>query len=150
MQVLVAGRKGSKDVADGRTPFDDVVRTATVLVLALPLTAETADLIAAPELARMRPDAVLVNISRGGVVGEAAVLAALQERRIFGYGTDVFDREPAGGAADSVLLAEPTRGLNLVLTPHIAWASDLTKENVKAMLKRNIRLWVEGAPGNVA
>ncbi len=73
----------------------------------------------------------------------------LVERRVFGYGTDVFEKEPAASGADSVLLGEDARGLNLVLTPHVAWKSDLTTENVTKMIQANIKRWAEGAPGTV-
>jgi phosphoglycerate dehydrogenase-like enzyme len=125
-----------------------VLRRSTVLFLCAPLEASTRGLVGAPELAAMRADAVLVNPARGGLVDERAVLEALRARRIWGYGTDAFATEPAGSDADSVLLGEEARALNLVLTPHLAWISDTTKGNVRDMVAVNVRSWVEGKDRN--
>ncbi len=75
MQVLIAGRKGAESSA-ANTPFRVVLSAATILILALPLTPESVNLISTAELAQMRPDAVIINISRGSIVNEAALLAA--------------------------------------------------------------------------
>lgn len=97
----------------------------------------------------MRPDAVIVNIARGGIVNEEAVVTALSSRQVFGYGTDVFTREPAGSDVDSVLLSKEVRGLNLTLTSHLAWCSDMTIQNVQRKVHENVRAFVEGEGGHV-
>ena len=86
---------------------------ADVVSVHVPLTRSTRGLIGAPELAQMRPTAILLNVARGGVVDEAALASALSAGRIAGAGIDVFEHEPPG--ADSGLLSAP----NLVLTPHL-------------------------------
>jgi lactate dehydrogenase-like 2-hydroxyacid dehydrogenase len=157
MKILISDRKHPQPSPNGvsarhsnepRTPFAEVLRSATVLMLALPLTADTHNLISTTELAAMRPDAIIVNVSRGRIVDEQALVAALTRRDVFGYGTDVFETEPAGSAEDSVLLGEEARGLNVVLTPHLAWSSDTTRANVMRLVEENVRHWVEGSEVN--
>ena len=93
-------------------PLARLLAEADVVSLHVPLTAETRHLIAAPELALMRPSAVLVNVSRGPVVDEAALVDALAEGRIAGAALDVYEREPEV----SVGLLELE---NVVLSPHL-------------------------------
>ncbi len=87
----------------------------------VPFVPETQDLIGAPELAMMRPGAVLINTARGGVVNEAAVLAALQSGRLGGFGSDVFmaEHRPEARPVMDALLALP----NVMGTPHAAAAT---------------------------
>lgn len=110
---------------------DTLLREADFLVLAVPMTAQTRHAIGAAELARMKRDAFLINIARGGVVDDAALIAALAERRIAGAGLDVFEREPAVPAA---MLALD----NVVLTPHIASASLATRRAMAAIAVDNL------------
>ncbi|KAM0284134.1 hypothetical protein ACHAQH_002122 [Verticillium albo-atrum] len=125
MPTLVAARKNQTlPVPEGRTPFPDVLRAATVIFIVVPHTPDTANFIAAPELSTMRPDAVLINVGRGGTVDETALLAAVKEGRIYGAATDVYATEPAGSGADSVLLGkEPIEGKTefriLILEPGV-------------------------------
>lgn len=94
-------------------PLAELLREADYVVLAVPHTPETERMIGAAELATMKETAFLVNICRGGVVDEEALIAALRERRIAGAGLDVFTFEPL--PADS-----PLCGLdNVILTPHV-------------------------------
>jgi len=160
MKVLISARKtaggadetnahasaASEDIV--RTPFIEVLRTATLLILVLPRVPGTVGLISTQELALMRPDAVVVNVARGGIVDERAIVAALSKRQIHGYATDVFEQEPASSETDSALFAAEARGLNLVLSPHLAWSSDLTKVNIRRTLQENVRHWLEGRDSN--
>jgi len=99
----------------------DLLRESDYVCLAVPHTPETERLIGPAELALMRPDAYLVNICRGGVVDEAALIEALQDGRIAGAGLDVFTYEPL--PADS-----PLCGLdNVILTPHVGGGSGTTR-----------------------
>ncbi|KAK7732253.1 hypothetical protein SLS53_008542 [Cytospora paraplurivora] len=136
---------------DGRLPFPTILSRSTIIFLSLPLTPTTTNTISTPELRLMRPDAVVVNVSRGGIVDEPAVVEALTSRQVFGYGTDVFAREPAGGAEDSVLLGTEARGLNLTLTGHLAWFSGTTLLNQVRRVRENLRAYLDGdeASGDV-
>ncbi|KAJ5175297.1 uncharacterized protein N7482_001174 [Penicillium canariense] len=146
MSVLVAERKGGSP-RNNRTSFEDVLKTSTVLVLCLPRTPETFDLISTAELHMMPPQALLINVSRGGIVNEAALLAALKSGRISGAATDVFAIEPTG-RADSPLLSAEAQGLNLILTPHLAWYAEQTLTNIQALVKSNVESWYTGDVAN--
>jgi D-3-phosphoglycerate dehydrogenase len=104
--------------------LDRLVAEADVLVLCCPLTEATRGLIDAAALARMKPGAVLVNVARGPVVAEAALVAALAEGRLAGAALDVFDAQPL--APDHPYLALP----NLILTPHLA---GITAQSMRRM-----------------
>jgi lactate dehydrogenase-like 2-hydroxyacid dehydrogenase len=99
---------------------DALLREADFVVVMAPYSAATHHLIAEAEIARMKPTAILVNCARGGVVDDAALVAALQAKRIAGAGLDVFEGEPR--------LHPGYLGLdNVVLTPHIGSASRATR-----------------------
>src|SRR6185312_1489107 len=90
-------RRGADDLADEVFPPHDlpyVLARSDAVVLATPLTAETRGLIGAAELAAMRPGSFLINIARGAVVDEPALIAALQSGQIGGAALDVFAQEP--------------------------------------------------------
>jgi gluconate 2-dehydrogenase len=99
---------------------DELLAGCDHLVLVLPYSAQSHHSIGAPELAKMKPTATLVNIARGGIVDDAALARALRERRIAAAGLDVFEGEPT---VHPDLLTVP----NVVLTPHIASASIATR-----------------------
>ncbi len=99
---------------------EELLKTADHLVLVLPYSAASHHAIGAAELAQMKPTATLVNIARGGIVDDAALAAALRDKRIAAAGLDVFEGEPA---VHPDLLTVP----NVVLTPHIASSSVPTR-----------------------
>jgi phosphoglycerate dehydrogenase-like enzyme len=119
--------------------FDDLLATADIVSLHLPLTAETQRLIDAAALARMKPGAVLVNTARGGLVDEAALLAALDSGPLRGAGLDVFAREPA--TPDNPLLRHP----RTVVMPHLAWLTPETLSRSLAIVAENFRRLRDGA-----
>lgn len=104
------------------------------------LNDETRGLIGAAELARMKPDAILINTARGGVVDEAALAEALRAGRLGGAGLDVFEREPL--AADSPLLEAP----RLVALPHIGSASHATRARMAELAVDNLLAGIDGRP----
>jgi gluconate 2-dehydrogenase len=110
---------------------DDLLRAADFLVLVLPLTRENRHAIGAAELARMKSSAILVNIARGGIVDDAALVAALTAGRLAAAGLDVFENEPA---LHPLL---PTLD-NVVLTPHIASASVATRRAMTSLAVDNL------------
>ncbi|WP_288755905.1 NAD(P)-dependent oxidoreductase, partial [uncultured Pseudomonas sp.] len=105
-----------------RFALDELLAQADFVCLTVPLSAATEGLIGRGELALMKPEAILINISRGRVVDEQALIDALETRRIRGAGLDVFVQEPL--AADSPLL----RLDNVVATPHIGSATEETRQ----------------------
>jgi phosphoglycerate dehydrogenase-like enzyme len=96
---------------------DDLFRRSDALFIALKLLDATRGIVGAKELALMKPSSYLINIARGPIVDEAALTAALQQRKIGGAGLDVYDREPL--PTDHPL----TKLDNVVLTPHIGWGT---------------------------
>jgi D-3-phosphoglycerate dehydrogenase / 2-oxoglutarate reductase len=115
MTVLAHARRPDA-VPDGvaAAGLDGLLEAADVLALCCPLTAETRGMIGAASLSRMRPGAILVNVARGPVVDEAALVAALRDGRLGGAAIDVFDTQPL--PPDHPLLDLP----NVILTPHMA------------------------------
>jgi phosphoglycerate dehydrogenase-like enzyme len=148
MGVLIAERKGAKACREDRTPFEEVLRFSTVLVVIVPRTPDTVDMIGFKELEWMRHDAVLVNVSRGGIVNKLALLETLKKGWIGGAAVDVFAEEPA--TEDNCwLIGNVAKGLNLITTPHTAWAGMATEAGLRRMAKENIENWVRGERSNV-
>jgi phosphogluconate 2-dehydrogenase len=112
--------------------LNDLLQQADFVCLTLPLTAETEKLIGAEAFALMGPETIFINISRGKVVDEAALVEALQQRTIRAAGLDVFEREPLNH--DSPLL----RLNNVVATPHIGSATHETREAMAACAVENL------------
>ncbi len=120
--------------------LDDVLPEAEYVVVAAASTVATRRLIGESELRRMRPDAFLINIARGDVIDEAALVRALQEHRIAGAALDVFEREPL--PADSPLW----RLDNVILSPHVAGITPRYDEHVLEIFAENLRRYVDGRP----
>lgn len=116
----------------------DLLAQSDVVVVAVPLTPATRHLIDAAALEQMRPDAHLIAISRGGVVDEEALMAALRDGKIAGAGIDVAETEPL--PADSPLWDTP----NLVITPHVAGASGPKERRCVEILRENLVRFANG------
>ncbi|WP_449433106.1 2-hydroxyacid dehydrogenase [Pseudomonas putida] len=112
--------------------LEELLKQSDFVCLTVPLNAATEGLIGARELALMKPEAILVNIARGRVVDEAALIEALREQRIGGAGLDVFVQEPL--AADSPLLQFD----NVVATPHIGSATHDTRQAMARCAVENL------------
>ncbi|WP_025918342.1 D-glycerate dehydrogenase [Herminiimonas sp. CN] len=110
---------------------EELLRSADHLILVLPYSPQTHHAIGAAELALMKPGATLVNIARGGIVDDVALIAALRERRIAAAGLDVFENEPR---FNPDFLTLP----NVVLTPHIASASESTRRAMAYCAAENL------------
>jgi len=123
--------------------LEDLLASADVASLHVPLTAETRGLLDARRIARMRPGAILINTARGPVVDAAAVATALREGRLAGAALDVFDPEPPGPE----LLATFRGCPNLILTPHIAGITVESNRRVSAMVAEAVRRVLEAPAG---
>jgi phosphoglycerate dehydrogenase-like enzyme len=122
---------------------EDVLRQADIVSIHIPLTPKSRGLIGATELGLMKPTAFLVNTSRGPIVDEGALLAALHDNKIAGAGLDVYDVEP-------LPLAHPLRTLdNVVLTPHLGYASQQNYRAYFAGVVDDIRGFLDGKPVRV-
>ena len=122
---------------------DELFRRADFLSIHLQLSPRTRGLIGARELGLMKPSAYLINTSRGPIVREAALIAALREKRIAGAGLDVFDVEP-------LPLDHPLRKLdNVVLTPHLGYVVEQNYRAFFAGMVEDIRAYLDGQPVRV-
>ncbi|QNM95553.1 NAD(P)-dependent oxidoreductase [Chitinimonas koreensis] len=144
-ETLFAEHRGTATVRDGYTAFDEALARADVLSLHCPLTEATRNLIGTAELAAMKPDAILVNTARGGLVDEAALLAALRAGRLAGAGVDVLHEEPPRQGNALIEAGLP----NLIVTPHVGWASFEAMSRLAAQLVDNIEAWADGSPQNL-
>jgi glycerate dehydrogenase len=145
MRVLVAEHRGAREIREGRTPFDEVLRESDIISLHAPLNDETRHLIGASELAAMKPTALLINTARGLLVDEAALAEALREGRIAGAGVDVLGVEPPREGNVLLDLNLP----NLIVTPHVAWASRESMQTLADQLIDNIEAFFRGEPVNL-
>lgn len=143
MRVLIARRPGGP-AAEGRWALDRLLPEADVLSLHCPLTETTRGLIGARELGLMRPDAVLINTARGGIVDEQALADALRSGTIGGAGVDVLSVEPP--REGNPLLAPDIP--NVIVTPHIAWASREARQRVVEEIAANIAAFFAGTARN--
>jgi glyoxylate reductase len=144
MGIIYSGRRQAEEELEaelGATFFglDDLLGTSDVVSLHCPLTAETQHLITAERLAQMRADAYLVNTTRGPVVDEAALAAALRDGVIRGAGLDVFEHEPEVHPA--LLELE-----NAVLIPHLGSATIETRTAMAVLAARNAAAILNGGP----
>jgi glycerate dehydrogenase len=125
------------------TDVDTLFREADVVSLHCPLTPENTGLVDARRLALMKPTAYLINTSRGPLVNETDLAAALNSGRIAGAGLDVLSVEPP--AADHPLFSVR----NCVITPHLAWASVAARRRLLGIVAANLRAFMDGTPANV-
>jgi glycerate dehydrogenase len=139
MQVIVADRPGGVP-QPGRVDLDELLARADVVSLHCPLTPETTGLISAARLARMKPDAILINTARGALVDVAALAEALRARRLGGAAIDVLPEEPP---VDGSPLFAPDLP-NLIVTPHMAWAARESRQRCLDELAANIEDWRRG------
>lgn len=124
----------------GLERLDELLAASDIVVVAAPLTDETAGLIGAGQLSRMREDAWLINIARGRLIDELALRRALEAGWIGGAVLDVFNEEPL--PPDSPLYRTP----NVVITPHTSWASNRVIERSVELFVDNLRRDAAGEP----
>ena len=145
MNVVFAEHKNAQSIRNGYVSFDEAIRSADVVSLNCPLTPQTANMIGEAELQQMKPGAILINCGRGGLVDEAALVAALKYGQIGGAGFDVLTQEPPRDGNPLLKARLP----NLIVTPHIAWASQEAANRLFDILLDNINRFVAGNPQNL-
>lgn len=139
MPVLFYNRspKGTHVPALQVDSLDELMRTSDIIVVTVPASAETRNMIDAAAIAAMKPTGILINIARGDVVDEPALIAALTDRRIAGAGLDVYAAEP--------FVPEALRQLeNVVLLPHLGTAALEVRTAMGQMALNNIMAWAAG------
>jgi glycerate dehydrogenase len=145
MRIIIAERKGAMTIRPGRCSFEEVLRDSDIMSLHAPLTAETRGMIGASELRAMKPEAILINTARGGLVDEAALAEAIRTGIIAGAGVDVLSSEPPREGNPLLELNSP----NLIVTPHVAWASDEAMQVLADQLIDNVEAFAAGNPRNL-
>ncbi len=143
MELLIAQSPHHRQA--GRLPLADIISEADVLTLHCPLTERTRGLIGETELKAMKNSALLINAARGGIVDEGALLTALRQNWIAGAALDVLTQEPP--PVDHPLLNY--EGDNLIVTPHIAWASQESRQRLVDQMVENVRAFACGETKNV-
>lgn len=133
MDVLVAARPGQSDSTD-RVPLEELLPQVDVLSVHCLLSDETKDLIDEKALRAMRPSALVINTSRGGIVNESALAQALREGWIGGAGVDVLTEEPPRHGNPLLERDIP----NLIVTPHCAWGTREARQRIVEMTARNL------------
>ncbi len=144
MQVIVSARPGSAIVNDGRISFEELLQRADVISLHCPLNDATRGLFGAAEFAKMRSDAILINTARGGLIDSAALVDALRAGDIAAAAVDVLPQEPPVDG-DPLLDYD---GANLLVTPHIAWATGAARQAAIDELVENIAAFLDGRERN--
>lgn len=142
MRVLAAAVPGSRS-AD-RVPLDEALPAADVVSLHCPLTPTTERLVDARFLGKLKPTAILVNTSRGGLVDEAALADALARERLGGAALDVLGAEPPPADHPLATLATP----RLVVTPHIGWGTVEARARLRREVAENLAAFLAGARRN--
>ena len=145
MQVIAASNRTPTNLPSGirQGSVDEVFIGADVVSLHCPLQPSTRGLVDSRRIAQMKPTAMLINTSRGGLIVEEELAAALNSGRLAGAGLDVLTVEPP--TASSPLIG----ARNCVITPHIAWATRKARSRLLDTAITNIRSWLEGRPQNV-
>ncbi|MBR0574017.1 MULTISPECIES: 2-hydroxyacid dehydrogenase [Pasteurellaceae] len=141
MKVLYAEHKGAAKIRKGYTPFETVLKESDIITLHCPLTETTQNLINAKTLALMKPNAILINTGRGPLVDEIALLDALENGTIAGAGIDVMIQEPP--QIDNPLMQAAKHLPNLLITPHVAWASQSATTTLCNKVAQNIEDFVK-------
>jgi glycerate dehydrogenase len=153
MSVIASGRGSLRErVAIGNSPLalavervdmETLFRQSDAVSLHCPLTPETKHLINAERLSWMKPGAFLLNTSRGQLVDENALAAALNSGKLAGAGLDVLSEEPPP-ASNPLLNAR-----NCIITPHLAWATKAARSRLMQVAVENVRAFLSGKPRNI-
>lgn len=144
MKVLLAKRDASDD-REERVDLTDLLSSADVVSLHCPLTDNNYHMISAKEFSLMKPEAIIINTARGGLVDEQALLFALENKQIAAAALDVLEQEPP--PVNHALMNYSAD--NLLITPHIAWASRESRQRLVNEIKENIQQYQQGRPRNL-
>jgi glycerate dehydrogenase len=145
MNVLLAEHKNARDIRPGRTSFTELLAESDVVTLHCPLTDETRNMFGSEEFAMMKPNALLINTARGALIQDEALVEALQSGLIAGAGVDCLREEPPRNGSPLLDLNLP----NVIVTPHVAWASDEAVQALADQVIDNIEAFVAGRARNV-
>lgn len=145
MKILIASHSDPRKKQSWTLPLEQVIEESDFITLHVPLNAQTENLITRTRIERMKPTSFLINTARGGIVNEKDLAECLKEKRIAGAAVDVLTKEPPTSDNPLLDLSIP----NLLLTPHIGWASYESRMRLVEALKENIQAFLQGYPKNV-
>lgn len=145
LNVIATNRSGKSDVPGVKiVPLDELLATSDYISLHVPLTKETRQMFNAPQFARMKPSAYLINTARGGLIDAVALSAALNAGQLAGAALDVQDPEPPD------LNQPPYNDPRVIVTPHAAFVSEESLENLRTRVSRQVATRLTGGvPENV-
>lgn len=146
MNVIFCSKSQHQSEFAKQVSFDQLIKQSDIISLHCSLNKDTENLIDFKQLKRMKSDCLLINTARGGVANEADVVNAIEQNLIGGIAFDVLVEEPP--KADSPLLSIANRE-NVILTPHIAWASEQAMQSLANILADNIEGFLLGKPQNI-
>lgn len=144
MQIIIYDHNSARKEAElGRfVSLEELIRESDIVSLHVPLTADTRSMIGKRELEAMKESAVLINVSRGGIVDEAALKKALDQGEIARAGLDVVEEEPIPD--DHPLLTTD----RCIITPHMAWLAKESRQRLLDMAVENFKTYLDGRPQN--
>ena len=140
MQIVIAEQPGASQCRAGRVEFMQALALADVISLHCPLTATTTKLFNDATFAAVKPGAILINTARGGLIDEAALLRALSSGQLGGAALDVLTEEPPALHNLLVQSVQP----NLIITPHLAWASAEARQRMVLQLRATLEGFSKG------
>lgn len=146
MKVVFSSRSVKQSDFATQLSLDELITRADIISLHCSLTPETENLIGAAELDKMQSHAILINTARGGVANEGDIVNAIQKNQIGGIAFDVLVEEPP--KTDSKLLSIAKRS-NVIITPHIAWASEQAMQHLVNILASNVNAFLLGQTQNL-
>ncbi|RKG30487.1 hypothetical protein D7V21_15930 [Acinetobacter guerrae] len=144
MHVFFSERPFQETCRDGYIPFNEALQIADILSLNCALNADNQHMLNQKTLSQMKANSFIVNVSRGGLVNEQDILDAIRTGHIAGYAADVMAQEPPH--INNLLVSRNLH--NILITPHIAWASKEAKQRMCKLLLQNIHLNLQGIDTN--
>ena len=145
MNVIFSERKNAEKCREGYVPFEQAIQQADILSLHCELNDETRGMIDQNVLKQMKKDSILINVGRGGLVNNQDVVQALKNNEIAGFGADVLDQEPPAQDHPLLNINHP----NVMITAHIAWATDEAQERLFSIIESNINQNIKGHSQNL-
>lgn len=145
MNVIFSERKNAEKCREGYVPFEQAIQQADILSLHCELNDETRSMIDQNVLKQMKKDSILINVGRGGLVNNQDVVQALKNNEIAGFGADVLDQEPPAQDHPLLNINHP----NVMITAHIAWATDEAQERLFSIIESNINQNIKGYSQNL-
>ncbi len=144
MKVLIS-KRDETDLREGRIDLETLLSTSDVVTLHCPLTESNHHLIGEKEFSKMKPEAILINAARGGLIDELALIHALENNQIGAAALDVLEEEPP--SVNHALVNYHAD--NLIITPHITWASRESRQRLVNEIAKNIQAYQQGSPRNI-